>query len=150
MSAEVSCITLLWHFEFVSPIAICTAVALTWIRALWRVEIKSPAWVLPKAADSGAAGRGHWRARLKSRSLRMHGSKGAPGCAHLWHVKCVCQRGGVSFTYSSAKTLQVRSRASQPMDADILLRGCSWKGRGRRREAWYIHITGSSINRLFK
>lgn len=34
-------------------------------------------------------------------------------------------RGGVVFNYSSAKTLCVRSRASQLVDRDILLRGCS-------------------------
>ena len=53
--------------------------------------------------------------------------KSAPGCVHL----CMCSvfakgEGGFSaFNYSSAKTLHVHSRASQPTDTDTLLRGSS-------------------------
>lgn len=54
-----------------------------------------------------------------------------------------------AFNYSSAKTLHVHSRASQPTDLDTLLRGSSWR-KQTREEAWYTHFMGSSTNQLFK
>lgn len=153
----------LWVCE---PPSLCTAVALTWIWALWGVEIKR--------AQPGCCQKPrkrvteshlkyccvHVRLCLKSRRwhlclhewrcMRIHASKSPPGCVHLcmWSVFAKWE-GFSAFNYSSAKTLHVHSRASQPTDPDTLLRRCSWR-KQTREEAWYIHFMGSSTNQLFK
>lgn len=175
MSAEVSCITLLWHFEFASPIAVHGGGSdlNTCSQRSGDKEWAQPGCCQKPRNRVTESHLKHWcicvcgmcvcvhvRLCLKSRQWHIrlhewrcvciHASKSAPGCVHL----CMCSvfakgEGFSAFNYSSAKTLHVHSRASQPTDPDTLLRGSSWR-KQTREEAWYTHFMGSSTNQLFK
>lgn len=151
--------------------SLCTVAALTWIRALWGVEIKSE--------PSLGAAKGHKKKKEKKGSQNLTLNTGVCMLGSVWSPDsgiCAWMGGGVyaympakvhlgvytfacvvfakgegfsAFNYSSAKTLHVHSRASQPTDPDTLLRGSSWR-KQTREEAWYTHFMGSSTNQLFK
>lgn len=140
MSAEVSRITLLWHFEFVSPFAMhgggsdlnkssqrsgdkkkaqpgcCRKPH----KGSQSVENTDACWVW--SLDAGILCLHEWRCTC------IRASKSAPGCVH----PCMCSvfdkgEGLSSFNYSTVKTLHVHSRASHPTYPDTLLRGSSWR-----------------------
>lgn len=147
--------------------SLCTAVALTWIRALWGVEIKrEPCLGAAKSHQKGSQNLTfkycclHVRLCMKSRrwhlcvhewrSMRIQARKKHLGVYTFACEVCLPRGEGLSsFNYSAAKTLHVPSRASQPTEPDTLLRG--WSRRKQiREEAWYTHFMGSSTDQLFK
>lgn len=93
--------------------SLCTAVALTWIRALWGVEIKrEPCLGAAKSHQKGSQNLTfkycclHVRLCMKSRrwhlcvhewkSMRIHARKKCTWVCTPLHVKCVCQGGRAS------------------------------------------------------
>lgn len=170
MSAEVSCITLLWHFEFASPVTVHgggSDLNTSSQRSGDKERERARPGCCQEPQKKGVTESHlkywcvHVRLCLKSRRwhLRLHewrcacihaGKKVHLGVFTFACVVCLPRgRGFSSFNYSSAKTLHVHSRASQPTDTDTLLRGSSWR-KQTREEAWYTHFMGNSANQLFK
>lgn len=162
MSAEVSCITFLWHFEFVSPIAMhdgSSDLNTSSLRSGDKARTQSGCCQKPRKQVTLNSGVCVWVwERNCTLSLDgatsllcayIHASRSAPGCVYLCK-RCVCQEGGASwlFNYSSAKTLHVHSRASQPHGSWYIIERIFLKKR--HKEAEFTHSMGSSTDQLFK
>lgn len=166
MSAEVSCITLLWHFEFASPIAMHSGgsdLNTSSLRSGDKERAQPGCCQKPQKVHRISPLKYwcvHVRLCLKSRRWHlhllewrctcMHASKSAPGCVHLcmWNVFAKGE-GFSAFNYSSANTLHVHFRGSQPTDPDTLLRSSSWRKPERKhdtRTSWAGPLINSSSN----